>query len=367
MSAGQVGVVLAVLIVVSALLWRPFLNGLVTLEFDIFSRSRFVEYDPSRPELGYPIQMAGAREAFAAGLYSRPPFDSNGIPVTDYTWTRQVGIRRGRHTNPGRVALYALQGCFLPWLASGSAAALQDLRRQAEWLCQHQTQAGEYVYAFGHARFGKRAGWISAWAQGLAVSSLVRSYLIFCEPAYLVAARRAAAPMLRRVQDGGVLWIDDSGYWLEEVPEDSPSHILNGFITAWHGLVDLEAVSPNPEVTRVRSLCAETLRRHAASYGEGGPLLYDLKRRVPATLGYPRLQVEQMRSLAFLTGDRRFDHIADDWERRFCRPRSSATAYRWSRAAMWALYFRQAQCRLALRSGAWGNGGQAEVTNYKGR
>ena len=240
--------------------------------------------------------------------------------MTDYHWTRQTGIPAGRHHNPGRIALYALEGCFVPWLESGSADLLDDFRRQVIWLNEHQGRGGEYVYDFEHLRFDKTAGWISAWAQGLAVSALVRGYLLFDDPALLESAKRAAAPMLRSVHDGGVLWVDETGSWLEEVPEIPPSHILNGFVTAWYGLVDIEAVSSDPAIAAVRSACSETLVRQAARFGETGVLLYDLKRRGRATLGYPRLQIEQMRSLAVLIGDQGFSRLADAWEEQFGRP-----------------------------------------------
>ena len=335
-------------LVLIGVFWTPFVSGLLTLEHDIFSRARFVPYDPKHPETGYPIHMVRARESFKAGLYARPPFDEHGIPVTDYHWTRQTGIPAGRYHNPGRVALYALEGCFVPWLESESADLLDDFRRQVTWLRDHQGPSGEYVYDFEHSRFDKAAGWISAWAQGLAVSALVRGYLIFGERDLLEAAQRAVAPMLRRVQDGGVLWVDETGSWLEEVPEDPPSHILNGFVTAWYGLMDIETVSPDPAITVVRSACAATLVRQSARFGDDGVLLYDLKRRGRATLGYPRLQIEQMRSLALLIGEQRFGHLADEWEHRFGQKPSIGAPRRWLKAAWWAVYYRQAQLRTAF-------------------
>lgn len=348
MTSTELLAAMIVLVVIGMVFGRPFVNGLVTLKHDIFSRSRFVPYDLTRPNSGYPIHMAGARESFQAGLYARPAFGADGIPVTDYHWTRQIGIPAGRYKNPGRIALYALEGCFVPWLDSGSPALLDDFRCQLNWLRDHQGPTGEYTYDFEHRRFGKQAGWISAWAQGLAVSALIRGYLLFGEPALLASAKRAADPMLRRVQEGGVLWVDEDGWWLEEVPEDPPSHILNGFVTAWYGLVDLEAVSSDPTISAVRSACAETLRRHAPRFGEDGVLQYDLKRRARATLGYPRLQIEQMRSLAFLTGVPEFAYLADDWERRFDRRPPATMLRRWLKAAWWALNYRQAQVRGAI-------------------
>ena len=47
-------------LVLIGVFWKPFVNGLVTLEHDIFSRARFVPYDPKHPETGYAIHMSGS-------------------------------------------------------------------------------------------------------------------------------------------------------------------------------------------------------------------------------------------------------------------------------------------------------------------
>ena len=87
-------------------------------------------------------------------------------------------------------------------------------------------------------KYGIVAPFASALAQGQIASLFVRAYGSTQEPAYAVTARRAIEPLLsRRTTD--LVSITSAGPILEEIPTHPRSHVLNGWISALWGILDV--------------------------------------------------------------------------------------------------------------------------------
>jgi hypothetical protein len=282
-----------------------------------------VDYDTARPDLGYPIDVPEKGREVREGHFASPPFDAEGIPVVDYRWMRWADMPAGRYHNAITVAQYALWGCFLPWLASGDETARNEFLALADWLVECQGPDGAYRNEFAFAAYGQPPGWLSGMGQGQAASVLVRAYLLTDDRAYLEAARSAIAIMLSPISEGGALARDDSGLWIEEVPEKEPSHILNGMVFALWGLGDYLAVDDDARWRETLQECTDTLRRSIEHYSTDRGVRYELKR--PATIdhtGYLPLVIAQTEALARMTGAEEFSRIAEAWTRRLTpRPR----------------------------------------------
>ncbi len=111
----------------------------------------------------------------------------------------------------------------------------------ADILVETQHRDGPYRGGWPHdlpSPYKSKRPWLSAMAQGEALSVLVRaSNAAPARARYERAARLAVQPFLKDLEQGGVTCRDDAGcVYLEEYPSDPPSHVLNGWIFAWVGV-----------------------------------------------------------------------------------------------------------------------------------
>ncbi len=329
---------------VSVLAWlaSPAHNTYITLRHQ--PEWRFCTYDFGDPSAGYPVDRPGSRELVRAGYYARPPFDADGIPVVDYRWIRSPDMPQGRFHNPTNVAQYALWGCYLPYLSTGDFGLKEDFLRQAEWLLAAQNPDGSYPSGFRVESRGLAHGWLSALHQGQATSVLVRAYLQTDDSRFLDGATRATRALLTPCADGGVLSVDDTGTWLEEYPEEPPSHVLNGLVFAWYGLWDFNAVVDDEAARDIAAQVAETIARNIDRYSAADGVRYELKRSLLADRsGYLPLQIEQLKSLAAMTGAARLSLVASDWQQQWRGPRRYSIPGASARAAISSVAFRVAQ------------------------
>lgn len=192
--------------------------------------------------------LAVCPSAEAVGPYldfgKRPPITNSpavfigdeGVPKVDYRHTSTPWL--GVQDNPVTVAHWALQA----W----SWGDQQPVLTAADWYLAHQRADGAWTYSFPFSAHGVQMDppWISAMAQGQAISVLVRAHETTGEQSYLDAAVLALDPFTRSVAEGGVTELWDGLPWYEEYPGVGSQHVLNGFQFALIGLHDLAPRSP---------------------------------------------------------------------------------------------------------------------------
>jgi hypothetical protein len=152
------------------------------------------------------------------------------------------------HIGPEGVPLFNIGG---QWVEHPDGVAQWGLREYAyghrrplmtaaRWFAHHQRPDGGFAYLFDVDADGvpMLAPWISALAQGQAISVLARAYQLSGSPGYLRAARRAVNPFLHPVPAGlASAW--GGHHWYEEYPAAHPEHVLDGFMFALVGLHEL--------------------------------------------------------------------------------------------------------------------------------
>jgi len=155
-----------------------------------------------------------------------------GVPQVRYSW--------GTEDNPVTVSLWALQH-WSRWTRTHEAENLEPVITAAEWLIGRQRVDGgwEYLFDFNASGLRMRAPWISAMAQGLGISVLVRAHEVSGDTRYLDGALLALEPFTRTTADGGVAAEWDEQPWYEEYPGVASQHVLNGYEFALLGLHDL--------------------------------------------------------------------------------------------------------------------------------
>jgi hypothetical protein len=238
------------------------------------------------------------------------PFDEAGIPVR--TWSAVAG--------------YAI-ACFQRLGDTGDPLWERRFLAQARYLVSkaEPSPAGGMGWRGGPPRAAfeessLKAGWMSALYQGQAMSVLVRAHLLTKEPAFLDAANEAWPMLLVPVARGGLAatFLSTTDDCWEELPTTPPSRILNGWILAIWGLLDLAAVTPSTRVQDVSTSALESLRRHLQEYDTGWWSTYDHPDDKPprlASVSYHYAHIWMLRALAARTGVDDFALWATRWDR----------------------------------------------------
>jgi heparosan-N-sulfate-glucuronate 5-epimerase len=256
----------------------------------------FVEWDPGHGAYGED--------------WINAPFDAGGVLLS--------GASRAYH--PIRIAQFALHR-FGVWCATGDVSARADFFAQARWLRDRQHPghpAGLYRFDFPWPKYGADIGWVSAMAQGEAISVLLRADAIEPSNGYGAAARRASLPFHYGISEGGVVWRSGSDVFFEEIANPHAPHVLNGCIFALWGLWELWKRTGYRDLEQPIDACVDTLRRWLARFDTGWWTRYSLVRTATnrphiATLKYHQFHIAQMRVLAQMFGEPRFDEAAQRW------------------------------------------------------
>lgn len=237
----------------------------------------------------YPIELEFTLEDEDA--YYRPR-DGAGIPVRKYS---QAGLQY----SPTRIAAYALAH-YNRLVTQGSLDSRSTFLQMADWFLREQDALWRYDFDWGSLK----GPWISAMAQGEAISVLTRAYRLTGDERYLKQAIRAVAPLTLPIDQGGVRSrIDGFLDFVEEYPTTPPQHTLNGFLYTLIGLLDLSAIEPSIEGQVGLSSLIHTLETKWKSWDLGYWSSYDLHvtksgRRNAATVSYHSLHVAQVGYLA---------------------------------------------------------------------
>ena len=282
---------------------------------DIVSRATVLGFQPFSPPpfrvAGYQIRTLGWSALPLNGLslprLATPPgADPSGIPYKV--------VNGKNYYSPGNIASEGIR--FVDgYVRTGNPAYLTKARVRAAKLREIGfTRDGALLlpYRFNYPAEGLRAPWVSAYAQGLALSFLVRLYRVTGESGYADTARSVFAAFLR-LGPARPNWLDyvlSSNLWLEEYPSSHPTHVLNGFNFAVFGLYDYERLTRDPAATQLLQASLSTMRRHAADYRvPGGISLYDLVHRTRHE-HYHEIHIWQLAALGAISGDAYFNQLS---------------------------------------------------------
>lgn len=235
-------------------------------------------------------------------------FDEHGIPI------------RGTHVNPiyniTTICAYALAhwNIHITELHDSKVVLLSI----ADWLVNHQVNNGAWLYHHDSV-FGIKAPWVSAMAQGEALSVLARAYAITHQADYMDVGNKAITLFERDVLSGGVVRrLNNGGLFFEEVPSDPPSYILNGFLYALFGLYDWKSIAPEPAQTLLAS-GLNSLNQVLKQYDLGYWSRYDRYpgRNHAASFAYHDLHIAQLEIINHLMPKAVYhiEDIIDDWRK----------------------------------------------------
>lgn len=183
-----------------------------------------------------------------------------GIPQGFY---RPTGWR----TNPAFVGWWALARLNQALVGAADDPAWDDFWTQIAWLRSnaHRTPEGGAVWTYDFPwREGRallRPPWVSALAQGLAMSALMRAWTLDRNPADRDLAQRAAVAFALPPERSGVRVEDGADVFYEEYPAPPYPRIFDGFAFAVLGLHDVARHGDDEAAALFRAGLATLARR----------------------------------------------------------------------------------------------------------
>ena len=179
---------------------------------------------------------------------------------------------------------------------------------QLEWMENNIEKDGSFFHRFKLPFYDFKLPWIGGLSQGLAISAFIRAYHKTQDKKYLKLAVKSFNSLKMNC-----LFTDSSGYtWIEEYP-GVPS-ILNGFIYALFGVIDICKNTKLKSAEKLRNDCITTLLTNLYDFDMGYWSRYDLINKFPATAFYHKIHIEQMYALYYETGHERFYKYYLKWK-----------------------------------------------------
>lgn len=243
-------------------------------------------------------------------------YDPAGIPLLNYHGNL------GLQYNPIAIAQYGL-GNYNLFRRKGAPERRRMFLAAADWLVANLERNKSGLWVWNHHfnweyRTHLKAPWYSALAQGQGISLLVRAHRETGETVYVDAAQRAFESFLKSVEEGGVAYVDESGYtWFEEYIVFPPTHILNGFVWASWGVYDYFLASGEQLAQRLFDQAVRTLTANLHRYDVGFWSLYEQSGtwlKMLASPFYHHLHIIQLEILYRLTGEEIFRRYATRWD-----------------------------------------------------
>jgi heparosan-N-sulfate-glucuronate 5-epimerase len=275
---------------------------------------------------GSPFRLTAIPEALNAVLsrgesYEAVPPGRRFEPDRLAGYYMDFRAKTSSETSPDELLPAALAQLGLGWwerLLDGDSAAethVLDICRRLRERSVAQDDELRWLHDVPIPKYRVEPPWSSALAQGQIASLFLRAASLHDDEDLRDGGRRAAQPLLSS-STTDLVTITTGGRVLEEAPTQPHSHILNGWISALWGVLDVAIAFDDETAYDVYTSGWRCVRDLLPHYDTGWWTKYSLYPSRPADLAKPiyhRFQVDQLRVLASLTGDPVFAGTADRW------------------------------------------------------
>ncbi|MBN1755261.1 hypothetical protein JW877_03505 [bacterium] len=238
------------------------------------------------------------------------PLDSGGIPFEIH--------REGVFYNPVLIAQFALANYEI-FALEGNRESQAAFLRGLDWLSENAVDwangARVWTYPFGDKRYNLTPPWISALAQGSAISVLVRGYMLTEDTKYKTLADDALIPFRFLVKERGICnHFKNKVICYEEYPTLTTSGVLNGFIFALFGLFDYQKYFMEDNVKQLFDRGVFALKTNLDQYDTGYWSRYDLYYNGHiAGRKYHEIHIDLLKGLSKITRENQFEEKARKW------------------------------------------------------
>jgi len=298
----------------------PFGGAVSTLE-SFRCAARAVRKELFQFSFHYPLEMvsdAGSNTTLDYYVYSDKlaweamRMDRDGIPRA---WCRQTGSVYW----PAYIAWYGMVNLG-HYLRRKNTLHLQTFLNQIEWLENNAVVRSDgaviwpmnFDYFVGDLRL--KAPWISAHAQGLVISALVRAWRVTSRPRLLELLRGSTRIFSIPAAENGIRITQNGNVLYTEVPGGHTPGILDGFIVSLLGLYDLLVETGEAEVARLFEEGVAGLRNTLPywNYRDKWSWYYNRGYLSPPAYHYQHYLL--LKTMARLTGDPLLADYASLWE-----------------------------------------------------
>ena len=269
----------------------------------------------------YPLEIvpnAGPKDSLEYYFYSdrlaweAMRMDANGIPRA---WYRQTGATYW----PAYIAWYGLVNLG-HYLRRSDRSYLEIFLKQIDWLEANAVVRpdGAVVWPMNFDYFvGRdclRAPWISAHAQGFAISALVRGWRITRRPRLLELLAGSARIFALTVPEAGFRITMDDHFLYTEVPGGRAPGILDGFLISLLGLYDLFVETRDPAVCRLLDEGIAGLKQTLPYWNYRDKWSWYHNREYLCPPAYHYLHLVLMNVMARLIGEPLFSEYSSRWD-----------------------------------------------------
>jgi heparosan-N-sulfate-glucuronate 5-epimerase len=264
---------------------------------------------------------------FSQKIYQmeRIKFDEQGVPMVFYYNKYEY--------NPVTTAQMALTE-YGKYVTTKSEESYRKFIQLADTLVTAQGTDGALRYNFAyeakHLRTKYSPGWVSAMAQGQALSVYSRAYYLTKDEKYLNAGKAAFKFLMIPKSRGGVLTnLQTLGkqykpyFFFEEYVTKIDNYTLNGFMFTLLGIYDWSKISTvndygQKEAGRMFKEGLKSLLVVLPMYDIGGFTAYDLshitmKQQPHVVAGYHSIHIYQLHALYTITKEQKLRYYAQKW------------------------------------------------------
>lgn len=273
--------------------------------FKIATGKNVVAIDQGVGKIWNKQELRGYYNDLTGKISEKVKVDSKGIPINVISTGESVYF-------PITIFQFGL-GLWDKYLLTQDNKYKEWFYEIANWIVENQKDNGAWdcFSPIGHTRFT-----VSSMGQGEAISVLSRAYKDSNEDKYLKSLTNAMQFMFIEVKDGGVLFVKDDNYFLEEYPNIKypKSSVLNGWIFSIFGLMDYLKIDPtNVDVQKLLNKTLKTLENELENYDSGYWTYYDQTNRL-ASPAYHDLHIALLKVMYELTEIEKFKIYAEKWK-----------------------------------------------------
>ncbi|HLW01586.1 MAG TPA: glycosyltransferase [Ktedonobacterales bacterium] len=260
----------------------------------------------------------------SAGELSAYPLDAASLlALVPNTLARQGTPQEGRvphQASSGPQATLVAQEALVAWnicLATGDEEQRTAFLTKAVWLREQATLLADDLAGWPVltrvATLSEPVPLLSATAQGLALSVLVRAYQMTSDDTFWRLARRAVRAFERDIFDGGVCApIGDAGVFFEEAAAYPASHRLCACLVGLYSLHEYLVVADDANIADLVRRALQTISTLAA-FDAGYWSRADLASRWLASPAVHALHIALLKALADASGDAAWAALAARW------------------------------------------------------
>lgn len=283
-------------------------ENLVFKKVFLFVGSLFITFLLVNP-LGYLIEKSETQvyRKIIGKQKQHIDFDSAGIPIVEYEGNL------GKQYNIVTVAEYAID------LSKQSDASKgNQFFNCVNWLIHNSTFFNDssiiFLNHYYWPGYKMSPPWRSAMNQGRAMQAFINAYEKTGDTSYLVYSKKSMNTLYTPVKDGGVTYMDSTGYWYEEYSDDNvpQSRVLNGMIVVLQALSDFHKVTDDSNALFLFNKGVEAVKNSIRFYDNNGQSNYDILGK-PANPWYHKFHIKLLDFLYSETHDPIFNEYKQKW------------------------------------------------------